>query len=46
MLYNCKTLFERIKAQVAAEIDSFPIEDPPSVCIITTGEDEPSAADW
>ena len=43
MLYSCKPLFERIKAQVGAEIDSFPIEDPPRVCIITTGEDEPSA---
>lgn len=43
MLYSCKPLFERIKAQVAAEIDSFPLEDPPTVCIITTGEDEPSA---
>lgn len=43
MLYSCKPLFERIKAQVAAEIDSFPLEDPPAVCIITTGEDEPSA---
>lgn len=43
MIYRCKPLFEKIKAQVAAEIDSFPIEDPPSVCIITTGEDEPSA---
>lgn len=43
MLYSCKPLFERIKAQVAAEIDGFPIEDPPTVCIITTGEDEPSA---
>lgn len=43
MLYNCKPLFEKIKAQVGAEIDSFPIEDPPRVCIITTGEDEPSA---
>ena len=42
MLYSCKPLFERIKAQVAAEIDSFPLEDPPAVCIITTGEDEPS----
>lgn len=28
---------------MGAEIDSFPIEDPPRVCIITTGEDEPSA---
>ena len=43
MLYNCKPLFEKIKAQVGAEIDSFPIEDPPRVCIITTGDDEPSA---
>lgn len=43
MLYNCKPLFEKIKAQVGAKIDSFPIEDPPRVCIITTGEDEPSA---
>lgn len=42
MTYNCKPLFERIKDQVGAEIDSFPIEDPPTVCIITTGEDEPS----
>lgn len=43
MLYSCKPLFERIKAQLAAEIDGFPLEDPPSVCIITTGADEPSA---
>ena len=43
MLYSCKPLFEKIKAQVGAEIDNFPIEDPPRVCIITTGEDEPSA---
>ena len=43
MIYSCKPLFEKIKAQVGAEIDSFPIEDPPRVCIITTGEDEPSA---
>ena len=43
MIYSCKPLFEKIKAQVGAEIDSFPIEDPPTVCIITTGEDEPSA---
>lgn len=43
MLYDCKLLFEQIKARVGAEIDSFPIEDPPTVCIITTGEDEPSA---
>ena len=43
MLYSCKELFNRIKAQVGAEIDSFPLEDPPMVCIVTTGEDEPSA---
>lgn len=43
MIYSCKPLFEKIKAQVAAEIDNFPLEDPPTVCIITTGEDEPSA---
>lgn len=43
MIYRCKPLFEKIKAQVAAEIDNFPLEDPPTVCIITTGEDEPSA---
>lgn len=42
MLYNCKGLFERVKAHVAQEIDGFPIEDPPTVCIITTGDDEPS----
>lgn len=43
MLYSCKELFERVKKQVAQEIDGFPIDDPPSVCVITTGEDEPSA---
>ena len=43
MLYSCKPLFERIKAQAAAEIDGFPLEDSPSVCIITTRVDEPSA---
>lgn len=43
MIYRCNPLFEKIKAQVGAEIDNFPIEDPPRVCIITTGEDEPSA---
>lgn len=42
MLYNCKPLFEKIKAQVGTEIDGVPIEDPPRVCIITTGDDEPS----
>ena len=43
MLYSCKPLFERIKAQEVAEIDGFPLEDSPSVCIITTRVDEPSA---
>ena len=43
MLYSCKELFNRIKAKVATEIDGFPLEDPPMVCIATTGEDEPSA---
>ena len=43
MLYSCKELFERVKAQVAQEIDGFPLEDPPTICIITTGDDEPSA---
>ena len=42
MIYSCKPLFEKIKAQVGAEIDNFPLEDPPRVCIITTGDDEPS----
>ena len=42
MLYSCKPLFKKIKAQVAAEIGNFPVEDPPTVCIITTGSDEPS----
>ena len=42
MLYSCKPLFDKIKAQVGTEIDGFPIEDPPRVCIITTGDDEPS----
>lgn len=42
-MYSCKPIFERIMTQVASEIDSFPLQDPPRVCIITTGEDEPSA---
>lgn len=42
MLYSCKDLFKRIKTQVAAEIDSFPIDDPPKVCVVTSGNDEPS----
>ena len=43
MLYSCKELFERVKKRVAQEIDGFPIDDPSKVCIITTGDDEPSA---
>lgn len=43
MIYSCKPLFEKIKAQVGTEIDNFPLEDPPTVCIISTGDDEPSA---
>lgn len=42
MMYDCKPLFGKIKAQVGTEIDNFPLEDPPRVCIITTGDDEPS----
>lgn len=42
MLYSCKELFERVKAQVAQEIDGFPIDDPPKVCVVTSGNDEPS----
>ena len=42
MLYSCKELFERVKRQVAQEIDGFLIEDAPKVCVITTGNDEPS----
>lgn len=40
MLYNCKPLFDRIKAELKKEIETFP--EAPRVCIITTGEDEPS----
>lgn len=40
MLYSCKPLFSRIKAELKKEIETFP--DAPRVCIITTGEDEPS----
>ena len=28
MLYNCKPLFEKIKAQVGAEIDNSPMTPP------------------
>lgn len=40
MLYSCKPLFGQIKAELKKEIETFP--DAPRVCIITTGEDEPS----
>lgn len=40
MLYSCKPLFGRIKAELKKEIETFP--DAPRVCVITTGEDEPS----
>lgn len=40
MLYSCKDLFKRIKAELKKEIETFP--EAPRVCIITTGEDEPS----
>lgn len=40
MLYSCKPLFDRIKTELKKEIETFP--DAPCVCVITTGEDEPS----
>ena len=44
MLYSCKPLFERIKAEVVGKIDSFPFEgDAPRVAIIQCGDDEPSS---
>lgn len=44
MLYSCKPLFERIKAEVVGKIDSLPFEvDTPRVAIIQCGEDEPSS---
>ena len=44
MLYSCKPLFERIKAEVVGKIDSLPFEgDAPRVAIIQCGEDEPSS---
>ena len=42
MLYSCKEIFNRIKAQVATEIDGFPLDDPATVCIAVAGMDEPS----
>lgn len=44
MLYSCKPLFERIKAEVVGKIDRLPFEgDAPRVAIIQCGEDEPSS---
>lgn len=40
MLYSCKPLFERIKAQVAEEVARF--KEKPHVLVVTTGYDEPS----
>lgn len=44
MLYSCKPLFERIKAEVVGKIDSLPFDgNGPRVAIIQCGEDEPSS---
>ena len=44
MLYSCKPLFERIKAEVVGKIDRLPFEiDAPRVAIIQCGKDEPSS---
>ena len=40
MLYSCKPLFDRIKAELKEEIAGFP--DAPRVCVVTSGNDEPS----
>lgn len=40
MLYSCKPLFDRIKAELKEEIAGFP--DAPKVCVVTSGNDEPS----
>lgn len=40
MMYSCKDLFKRIKAELKEEIAGFP--DAPRVCVIVTGDDEPS----
>lgn len=41
MLYSCKPLFDRIKAELKKEIETFP--EAPRVCVVVTGDDEPSA---
>lgn len=44
MLYSCKPLFERIKAEVVGKIDKLPFEgNAPRVAIIQCGDDEPSS---
>ena len=44
MLYSCKPLFKRIKAEVVGKIDKLPFEgNSPRVAIIQCGEDEPSS---
>lgn len=40
MLYSCKPLFDRIKAELKKEIATFPTA--PQVCVVVTGDDEPS----
>ena len=40
MMYSCKDLFKRIKAELKEEIAGFP--DAPRVCVIVTGDEEPS----
>lgn len=40
MLYSCKSLFQRIKIQVAEEVARF--KEKPHVLVVTTGYDEPS----
>lgn len=40
MLYSCKELFNRIKAELKEEIETFP--EAPRVCVVVTGDDEPS----
>lgn len=41
MLYSCKSLFDRIKAELKKEIETF--TEAPRVCVVVTGDDEPSA---
>lgn len=44
MLYSCKPLFERIKAEAVGKIGSLPFEaGAPRVAIIQCGDDEPSS---